>query len=58
MSIGSESELRAGDRVVYRDRDRFEWGPWKVVGVCGGVATLMVEKMMRYTMDADLLQKV
>ncbi len=52
------TELRPGDAVVYRDGDRILWGPWEVIRVLEGRATVEVEKRVTYSVDASLLQKV
>ena len=51
-------ELKSGDEVVYRDRDRIQWGPWKVVGVRGEEVTVMISEAISYSIDAGLVRRV
>lgn len=49
--------LKRGDMVFYRDRDHVQWGPWVVVGVFDGQATVEIESQVSYSIPAALLQK-
>ena len=51
------STLKPGDRVEYRDRDRIRWGPWEVVRVADGRATVRVDEKVELAVDWTLLEK-
>ena len=51
------SRLKPGDHVEYRDRDRVRWGPWEVVGVVDGRATVRVDEKVELPVDCLLLTK-
>ena len=51
------STLKPGDRVEYTDRDRVQWGPWEVVGVADGRATVRVDEKVELPVDCLLLRK-
>lgn len=50
--------LKSGDSVVYHDKDHVRWGPWEVVAVQGGQATVLIERQVSYSVPTESLQKV
>ena len=50
-------EIKSGDEVFYCDKDRVQWGPWKVVQIAGEEVTVMINERISYSIDAGLVQK-
>ena len=53
-----KSELIPGNRVVYIDVDRIQWGPWKVIGVVCDEITVLIDDVIEQSFPRNLVQKV
>lgn len=51
-------DIKVGDQVMYTDPDEVVWGPWKVVAIANGKATVLVDEQLHQEIAYNRLQKV
>ncbi len=50
-------KIQPGDKVIYQCQDNLTWGPWRLLDINRGVATVSIGSLFTYSLQANLLSK-
>ena len=50
--------LQPGDRVLYIDTDKIQWGPWEITAVSEDKAIVNVDGCIEYRVEVRRLTKI